>query len=122
MKCGVLSYQHPVPLFVIQLAFEAWGDEVPQHREEILHHQVRKDLQNKTIRSPRFIEQLINKYNEPLMQQNQRHHQVRKHLDNNNCFHSGGVQGQNYKNCYCPNTYQTIHQSILGSAVFFVSC
>lgn len=38
------SYQHPASLSVMQLSFEAGGDELPQLRVEALHHQVGQDL------------------------------------------------------------------------------
>lgn len=43
----VVPHQYPVPLSLMEFAFEAGGDEVSQLREEALHHQVRQDLQGK---------------------------------------------------------------------------
>lgn len=40
----VASYQHPASLSVMQLSFEAGGNELPQLGVEALHHQVGQDL------------------------------------------------------------------------------
>ena len=42
--CEAVSHQHPVPLPLMQFALQAGGDELPQLRKEILHHQVGQDL------------------------------------------------------------------------------
>lgn len=50
------SYQHPVPLPLVQFALESRGDELPQLWEETLHDQVRQDLQaNNTNQSPHLL-------------------------------------------------------------------
>lgn len=44
---GAFSHQHPVSLPLIEFAFEAGGDEIPQLREKALHYQVRQNLVGK---------------------------------------------------------------------------